>query len=105
MATDFKFLVDCLWYGFLAFGVFALIHGEINKRGAFERNNNGRCARCNAPISPTTTELITVAGRLTFAKACHQCFKRDGRIWWSTFSFLIILIVVTIGFVVWAARN
>ena len=105
MVTDVKFLVNPLWYGFVAFGVFALIYGEINKRRAFKRNKNNRCARCNVQIYVGTIETINVAGPWTPAKVCHQCFKRDRKIWLGIYSFIFILIIFTLSFLIWTGRH
>ena len=74
---------------------------------AKSRNKKGLCANCKKEIPAYPLNKVQMTGRMggDYVNVCTDCFKKERVTTKITFAVLLLLIVATIGFVVWAKNN
>ena len=74
---------------------------------AQSRNKKGLCASCKKEIAAYPLNKVQMTGRMggVYVNVCTNCLKNEKVITRATFATLLLLIVATLGFVLWAKNN
>lgn len=82
------------------FGVLAI--DTWMKKRAIHRNRNGRCARCDAALSPVEWKEIGVYGLSNLSRVCANCYSRDKKVAQLTY-ILVASLFILAAYSLWRA--